>query len=103
MLAKEDADAAQHAKLPPMDSSVAQLLDDVERRRQAVSSELSAKHRAKLGQFFTPPTAAGFLAELLDLPASGSFRLLDPGAGSGSFSPPPPPPRAFQRPPSPPP
>ena len=69
-----------------MQSAVAKLLHDVERRRQAVSSELSAKHRASLGQFFTPPTAAAFLARLLDLPESGRFRLLDPGAGVGSLS-----------------
>lgn len=63
-----------------------QLLIDVEQRRQTVSSELSAKHRASLGQFFTPAPAAGFLADLLELPAAGPFRLLDPGAGVGSLS-----------------
>ena len=69
-----------------MQSAVAKLLGDVECRRQAVSDELSAKHRASLGQFFTPPSAAAFLAQLIDLPRSGRFRLLDPGAGVGSLS-----------------
>jgi Predicted O-methyltransferase len=67
-------------------AAVAELLDDVEQRRQAVSVELPAKHRASLGQFFTPSSAAVFLAELLDLPERGTFRLLDPGAGVGSLS-----------------
>jgi adenine-specific DNA-methyltransferase len=62
------------------------VLERVERRRQAVSAELNAKHRAKFGQFFTPSSAASFLAGLLDLPSSGTFRLLDPGAGVGSLS-----------------
>lgn len=75
-----------HAKLATVRAAVAKLLEDVELRRQAASSEQSAKHRAFLGQFFTPPAAADFLAELLELPASGTFRLLDPGAGVGSLS-----------------
>ena len=63
-----------------------QLLENVERRRRAVSSELSEKHRASLGQFFTPPSVEAFLAGLLNLPESGTLRLLDPGAGVGSLS-----------------
>ena len=51
-----------------------------------VSMELSAKHRASFGQFFTPQCTADFLAELLELPERGTFRLLDPGAGVGSLS-----------------
>jgi adenine-specific DNA-methyltransferase len=74
------------AKLPPVDRCVAKLLEEVERRRQAVSRGLSAKHRASFGQFFTPSAAADFLAALLELPERGSFRLLDPGAGVGSLS-----------------
>jgi adenine-specific DNA-methyltransferase len=67
-------------------AAVVQLLHDVEQRRQTVSRRLSAKHRASLGQFFTPSAAAAFLAELLELPERGPFRLLDPGAGVGSLS-----------------
>lgn len=62
------------------------LLASVEARRQAVSSRLSAAHRAKFGQFFTPPLVADFLAGLIELPAEGPFRLLDPGAGVGSLT-----------------
>ncbi len=51
-----------------------------------MSTELSAKHRAAFGQFFTPSAAADFLAGLLDLPDQGDFHLLDPGAGVGSLS-----------------
>lgn len=69
-----------------MHQDVRDLLDRVEWSRRTVSSELNAKHRAKLGQFFTPASAACFLAELLELPESGSFRLLDPGAGVGSLA-----------------
>lgn len=69
-----------------MTSAVARLREDVEKRRQAVSVELPAKHRASFGQFFTPPGTADFLAELFDLPERGTFRLLDPGAGVGSLS-----------------
>ncbi|MDQ3629829.1 MAG: Eco57I restriction-modification methylase domain-containing protein [Actinomycetota bacterium] len=67
-------------------SAVGDLLANVEQRRQDVSAELSAKHRASLGQFFTPTAAAGFLAGLIELPERGTFRLLDPGAGVGSLS-----------------
>lgn len=69
-----------------MHQDVLDLLDRVERRRQTVSAQLNAKHRAALGQFFTPASAAGFLAELLRLPDTGTFRLLDPGAGVGSLA-----------------
>lgn len=51
-----------------------------------MSAALSVKHRSAHGQFFTPRAAAGFLAGLLDLPAAGVFRVLDPGAGVGSLS-----------------
>jgi len=64
----------------------AELLHAVEQRRQAVSAGLSAKHRSAFGQFFTPCGPADFLAGLLDLPESGVFRVLDPGAGIGSLS-----------------
>ncbi|MEJ7894890.1 MAG: Eco57I restriction-modification methylase domain-containing protein [Solirubrobacteraceae bacterium] len=69
--------------MPPV---VADLLRHVEQRRRAVSAELSARHRATLGQFFTPRPAADFLASLVELPAMGRLRLLDPGAGVGTLS-----------------
>lgn len=63
-----------------------QLLAGVEERRQIVSADLAAKHRARFGQFFTPLPTARFLADLIELPAVGTFRLLDPGAGVGSLA-----------------
>lgn len=63
------------------------LVRRVEERRQSLSSGLDAKvSRAELGQFFTPLAVAEFLAGLFDLPAGGTLRLLDPGAGIGSLS-----------------
>lgn len=62
------------------------LSERVDARRLAVSSELESKRRAHWGQFFTPGPVADFLARQLDLPATGVFRLLDPGAGVGSLT-----------------
>ncbi len=69
-----------------VNEGVHSLLDRVERRRRDVSRELSAKHRASLGQFFTPSSVADFLADRFQLPRDGPFRVLDPGAGVGSLS-----------------
>ncbi|HEY1538653.1 MAG TPA: Eco57I restriction-modification methylase domain-containing protein [Solirubrobacteraceae bacterium] len=69
-----------------MSEALSDLLQTVEQRRQTVSAGLSARHRSALGQFFTPRDPAGFLAGLLELPESGVFRVLDPGAGVGSLS-----------------
>lgn len=63
------------------------LLRRTEARRQKLAAFLERKEgRSELGQFFTPAPVAVFLAELLDLPTSGMFRLLDPGAGIGSLT-----------------
>lgn len=62
------------------------LIERTEHRRTAVSDKLGAKHRAHWGQFFTPAPIADFLAELIELPASGRLVLLDPGAGTGSLT-----------------
>lgn len=78
--------AEARAKLGLMPPVAANLLRHVEQRRQAVSAELSAKHRSAFGQFFTPASAADFLASLIDLPGTGQLRVLDPGAGVGSLS-----------------
>lgn len=40
------------------------------------------EERRELGQFFTPPDVASFIAELA-LPVGGSVRILEPGAGTG--------------------
>lgn len=78
--------ADARAKLGAMPQTAADLLRHVDQRRRAVSAELSAKHRAAHGQFFTPMSAADFLASLVELPDAGRLRLLDPGAGVGSLS-----------------
>ena len=85
-LRRERSTSGERAKLGTVSKAVADLLQTVEQRRQTVSGGLSAKHRSAMGQFFTPCGPAGFLAGLLDLPESGVFRVLDPGAGVGSLS-----------------
>ncbi|MER8186654.1 Eco57I restriction-modification methylase domain-containing protein [Kitasatospora sp. NPDC094015] len=62
------------------------LVQRTEERRQSASAELDAKQRSKLGQFFTPAPVADFIASLVRLPAGGTVRLLDPGAGAGSLT-----------------
>ena len=62
------------------------LTERTELRRVAVSEKLDAQHRARWGQFFTPPAVADFLARLIELPAEGELQVLDPGAGVGSLS-----------------
>ena len=62
------------------------LLERAEARREAVSEALDTAHRAEWGQFFTPAPVADFLADLIVIPDSGRFVVLDPGAGTGSLS-----------------
>ncbi len=38
------------------------------------------------GQFFTNSAAAQFMADMVRLPATGTIRILDPGAGSGALT-----------------
>jgi adenine-specific DNA-methyltransferase len=42
--------------------------------------------RKKKGQFFTPLEISRFMADLVAIPALGTFRLLDPGAGVGGLT-----------------
>src|ERR1039457_2608097 len=42
--------------------------------------------RKEKGQFFTPPEVCGFMADLLPSKLPTTFRLLDPGAGTGALS-----------------
>jgi len=46
----------------------------------------SLEARKGKGQFFTPPEVCRFMASLLSLKSPGTFRLLDPGAGTGSLT-----------------
>jgi adenine-specific DNA-methyltransferase len=50
----------------------------------AVASATAAPQRQKaLGQYFTDPRVARFMAELPSVPRDSSVRVLDPGAGTG--------------------
>jgi len=62
---------------------VTKFREQVERRRIGTSARLG-ESRSRLGQFFTPLEAAGLLAGMVQ--SSGSWRLLDPGAGVGSLT-----------------
>lgn len=64
-------------QLPPM--------EEIELRRQDVSSRLDAGRRSEFGQFFTPASVAGLMAGMAEAQTS-SYRVLDAGAGIGSFS-----------------
>lgn len=62
------------------------FLTAAERRRQHVQNSLEIGQRSALGQFFTPSRAADLIAQMVQIPGSGTFRVLDPGAGVGSLS-----------------
>ncbi len=62
------------------------LLDRVETRRLEVQSRLDPQTQARLGQHLTNAPTAAFMAGLLRLPSTGTYRLLDPGAGSGALT-----------------
>ncbi|MFF6917627.1 Eco57I restriction-modification methylase domain-containing protein [Streptomyces sp. NPDC012466] len=58
-----------------------------ETRRQAALGKLDPSTQAVLGQFFTPVKAATLMASMLRVDdLSGTVRVLDPGAGTGSLS-----------------
>jgi adenine-specific DNA-methyltransferase len=44
------------------------------------------QRKSQLGQFMTSPSVADFMASLFALPASGTIRLLDAGAGHGALT-----------------
>ncbi|GAH41808.1 unnamed protein product, partial [marine sediment metagenome] len=62
------------------------ILEIAEQNRIGALAGLDTKSQDKLGQFFTPSRAAVLIASLPRLPQSGTIRVLDPGAGSGSLS-----------------
>ncbi|MHC9767348.1 hypothetical protein ACQX0Q_02645 [Corynebacterium diphtheriae] len=59
------------------------LLENAEARRVRTLHALDSDSQATRGQFFTPLLAARIIASLPNLPESGVFTILDPGAGSG--------------------
>lgn len=66
-------------------SSLNTLVEGVNYFRLDASRRLDAKQRGELGQFFTPPSVARFMASMFET-RSPSVRLLDAGAGVGSLS-----------------
>jgi len=60
-------------------------LESAENARRAVSRALDPSRRSILGQFFTPPATARFMASLAD-PRCERIRFLDPGAGAGALT-----------------
>jgi adenine-specific DNA-methyltransferase len=68
------------------EAQVQVFLEKIESRRRRLSDSLSSDQRASLGQFFTPVPAANLIAGMIALPAAGTIRVLDPGAGFGSLS-----------------
>ncbi len=60
-------------------------LVSAESARQALSSALDQDRRSALGQFFTPPATARFMASLAN-PRGERIRFLDPGAGVGALT-----------------
>lgn len=61
-------------------------LAHIDALRRAVGKATSARHKAEFGQFMTPQTVAGFMAEMFGPLAGDQVRLLDAGAGIGSLS-----------------
>lgn len=61
------------------------MLDTVEAVQLRHSRDTPARHKAALGQFFTPVSIARFMASLFE-PAAARARLLDAGAGVGTLS-----------------
>jgi len=61
------------------------LMALVETSRREASLRLEVRHRALMGQFFTPASVAMFMARMIEC-RKPIIRLLDPGAGVGSLS-----------------
>lgn len=70
----------------PLVSSSLDLLGRAEQRRVASLAALDPEQQAARGQYFTPEAAARLIASMPRLPKSGTLRVLDPGAGSGSLT-----------------
>lgn len=60
-----------------------ELLARAEDRRRASLAALDQSGQAAMGQFFTPLLAAQIIASLPRIRERGTFRILDPGAGTG--------------------
>jgi adenine-specific DNA-methyltransferase len=69
-----------------MDPVEALLARTEDRRTRASAALGTATGRVRLGQFYTPSRAAALIAAMPHLPRSGTLRVLDPGAGTGSLT-----------------
>lgn len=66
--------------------SAHQLLEFAENQRIEAMLDIDSKQQGQLGQFFTPGAAAEFIASMPQIPMQQTYRVLDPGAGSGILS-----------------
>jgi adenine-specific DNA-methyltransferase len=57
--------------------------DSLDVVRKAVSETIDSEQKARLGQYFTPASVAGFMVSLFTAGRFRECRLLDPGAGIG--------------------
>ena len=69
-----------------MDTVEALLARTEDRRTRAGAALTTSPARVRLGQVFTPVRAAALIAQMPRLPHSGTLRVLDPGAGTGSLT-----------------
>jgi adenine-specific DNA-methyltransferase len=69
-----------------MDTVEALLARTEDRRTRASTAPATAPARVQLGQFYTPSRAATLIAEMPHLAQTGTLRVLDPGAGTGSLT-----------------
>lgn len=73
------------SKLASMPTRSSQLEADASRLSKQATKELDAAQRVELGQFFTSWDIAAFMASMPAMEGE-SFRILDPGAGTGMLS-----------------
>jgi adenine-specific DNA-methyltransferase len=62
------------------------LLDELYNETISYSNSVSKITRKKIGQFFTPPLVAKYMANVVAGYEKVSIRILDPGAGTGMLS-----------------
>lgn len=62
------------------------ILEQIEKSRKDVISEVDSKKKSDYGQYMTPISIAMAMAKMFQEPFPDNIRLLDPGAGTGSLS-----------------
>jgi adenine-specific DNA-methyltransferase len=63
-----------------------QTCDSLDSARRTVSAQIDPIQKARMGQYFTPASVAGFMASLFTTGPFRECRLLDPGAGIGMLA-----------------